>query len=195
MRRLYAGDGRWAGAAGGRKSRLGFRPTSGDPRGGLRLKTVVRPPGGGREATQTPRPKRVPRLGHASSRGSFQGGERAAPRPAGIGGNHSHHGVGSGVKGIRRRQRRSGAVSGVKGVRVFHRALEAEEATPAPARRRRVPAGWHLAVGTSSPFSRRSQPVRTASLSRRIRYEPKRRIPRRWNGECFRGSEKGPAAC
>ena len=44
------------------------------PRGGLRLKTVVRPPGGGREATQDTTAETVrPRLGHASSR-SFRGG-------------------------------------------------------------------------------------------------------------------------
>ncbi len=85
------------------------------PRGGLCLKTVVRPPGGGREATQDTTAQTVRHNWVARVLDRSGEGEWAARRPAGIGGNHGHHGVGSGVKGIRRRQRRQESLAWTKG--------------------------------------------------------------------------------
>ncbi len=58
------GAGRWVGAASGRKSHPGFRPTNNRfPEGDSASRRSLRPPGGGREATQDCGPKRCDTIG------------------------------------------------------------------------------------------------------------------------------------
>ena len=92
-----------------------------------------------------------------------------------------------------------GAVSRVKGVRAFHVALEVEEVLPPPGRPVRRPPGarrqlalgrWHFLSLVNTVSTRTT---RKSFLTHSLRGEAT--IPRRWNGACFRGSEKGPEQC